>query len=426
MLNIGKIMRKIIITMLLFSVMSAAEPIRFETAVNIALENNLSIKMAENGLQMMANNVNPGVLLPTVSLNGSSNFTDTEKAAGMAVETHRNSASVSTSYTLFSGFYVLNSYKKLKLQYGQTELETRYQVESIITAMAQTFYGLANADEQLQLARENLNISGERLQRVKEREKLGRVNKVEMLAAEVDYNRDSIAVENAKLSVENSRRNLNAMLNREVNSEVSVAGDVNLLTLPVYEELFTSAMKKNADYRAVEMGIDLAEMDVKLAKSRYMPSLNVTGSYGHNQTNNEFDPSLGNPDKAWSVGLSLNFSLFDGFKRKIQTQNAKISMKNQQLQLEQARLNLEKELASQYTTYQNSKKTLAMERMNLAASQANFDRTRELFELGQVTSVQFREAQLNLMRAKSNIAAGEYNVKLNEIALLQLAGMLLD
>ena len=67
-----------------------------------------------------------------------------------------------------------------------------------------------------------------------------------------------------------------------------------------------------------------------------------------------------------------------------------------------------------------------MERMNLTASQANFERTRDLFELGQVTTVQFREAQLNLMRAKSNIAAGEYAVKLNEIILLQLAGMLLD
>jgi outer membrane protein TolC len=67
-----------------------------------------------------------------------------------------------------------------------------------------------------------------------------------------------------------------------------------------------------------------------------------------------------------------------------------------------------------------------MERLNLTATEASFDRTRELYELGQVTSVEFREAQLKLMQAKSNIAAGQYNVKLNEIALLQLSGMLLD
>ncbi len=426
MLNKGNIMKKLLTIIVAFSAILSADSLSFEKAVTIALENNLSIKMAENGLQMTANKVNPGVLLPTVSLNGSSNFTDTETAANRPLESHRNSASISTSYTLFSGFYVLNSYKKLKLQFGQSELETRYQVETIIMAMAQSYYGLANVAEQLDLARESLNISRERLNRTRERENFGRANKVEVLSAEVDYNRDSIAVEEAKLNFENSRRNLNVMLNREVNSNISVSGEVTLLTLPAYEDLFTNAMNKNADYRAMVMGIDLAEMDVKLAKSRYLPSLNVTGSYGHSQTNSEFDPSLNNPDKAWSVGLSLNFSLFDGFKRKIQTQNARIAMKNQQLQLEQARLTLEKEIASQYTTYTNSRKILAMERMNLTASQANFERTRDLFELGQVTTVQFREAQLNLMRAKSNIAAGEYAVKLNEIILLQLAGMLLD
>jgi outer membrane protein TolC len=135
------------------------ETLDFETAVNIALENNLSIKMSENGLQMTRNYVNPGVLMPTVSLNGNSNYTNTDVVSGPDTERHLNSASLSTSYTLFSGFYVLNSYKKFKLQYNQSELETRYTVESIISAMAQTYYSVANAEEQLELSLESLKIS---------------------------------------------------------------------------------------------------------------------------------------------------------------------------------------------------------------------------------------------------------------------------
>ncbi|MBN2279309.1 MAG: TolC family protein [Candidatus Marinimicrobia bacterium] len=419
-------MKKIIIFILIISGILAAETLDFETAVNIALENNLSIKMAENGLQMTRNLVNPGVLLPGLSLNGNSNYSNTDAFSQQDYERHVNSASLSTSYTLFSGFYVLNSYKKLKLQHSQSELETRYTIETIIAAMAQTYYSLANAQEQLQLARENLQLSGERLKRTQEQEKVGRINKVAMLAAEVDYIRDSISVETARLNYENSLRNLNVMLNRKVDAAYDIDKEVTLLTLPEYEELKSSAFEKNADYLAMQYGIDLARLDLKLAQSGYFPTLNLSGSYGLSQTNSEFDPGISDADKIWNVGLSLNFSLFNGFQRKVKQQNAKISLDNQRLALEQTKLNLDKQIASQYTTYVNSKKTLEMEKLSLSASEANFERSRELYELGQVTSTQFREAQLNLMRAKSNISAGKYNVKLNEIALLQSAGLLLD
>jgi outer membrane protein len=419
-------MKKIIITILLISSFLSAETLNFQEAVNLALKNNLAVQISENGLQMMKNNVNPGILLPSVSINGASNYTDTDPVSGANSKIHSNSAQLSTSYTLFSGFNVLNSYKKLKLQYQQTELETRYQVENIIQSLAKAYYSVANAGEQLQLSKENMNISRQRLQRAREKAELGQVNKVELLTAEVDFNRDSISVETVRLNFENSCRNLNVLLNRSPEEKIDVNRSVEMLQLPEYKEMQEKAMAENAEFLAAKYGIDLAQADIKIVKSGYMPTLNLSGSYGYEQRNNEFDPALSDPDKFWSVGLSLNFRLFDGFQRKIKRQNAQITLKNQKLALQQTKLNLEKELASQYTIYVNSKKTLEMERLNLTATEASFDRTRELYELGQVTSVEFREAQLKLMQAKSNIAAGQYNVKLNEIALLQLSGMLLD
>ncbi len=426
MLIKGITMRKIFIILLLFSTLIYSAPLTFESAVNIALENNLSVKMAENRLKMMENQVNPGVLLPTMSLTGNSQYTNTETAAGRETETHLNSGSISTSYTLFSGFYVLNSYKKLKMQYDQSELETRYQVESIIYGIAQAYYALANADEQYRLSKESLKISRSRLRRIEEKEKIGQASRVEFLSAKVDYNRDSVTVEETKLNYQNSRRALNKLLNRDIDYETEISKDIRLINLPIRNELEQLALKKNAEYRAAILGIDLSKMDIKLARSAYMPRLNISGSYGLSKTHSAFDPSLDDPDNSYSVGLSLNFSIFDGFKRSIQTQNAKIGLKNQQLAVEEAKLVLKENLANSYEAYNQSRIMLSIEKENLAAAKANFARTKQLFELGQVTSVQFREAQLNLMNARRNISAGQFTVKLRELKLLQLAGMLLD
>ena len=66
-----------------------------------------------------------------------------------------------------------------------------------------------------------------------------------------------------------------------------------------------------------------------------------------------------------------------------------------------------------------------LEKKYVEASELNFKRTRELYSLGQVTTTQFREAQLNLIRSRSNVATAKYEAKIKEIDLLRLTGQLI-
>lgn len=56
----------------------------------------------------------------------------------------------------------------------------------------------------------------------------------------------------------------------------------------------------------------------------------------------------------------------------------------------------------------------------------NFDRTQELFQLGQVTTTQFREAQLNWIRAELRLINEKYTAKFAEVELYRLSGTLPD
>ncbi|NQT96430.1 MAG: TolC family protein, partial [Candidatus Marinimicrobia bacterium] len=58
-------------------------------------------------------------------------------------------------------------------------------------------------------------------------------------------------------------------------------------------------------------------------------------------------------------------------------------------------------------------------------AQLNFERARELFRLGQITSLQYREAQLNLSRTQIGITQARYAAQAYELKLLQLTGQLL-
>ena len=54
----------------------------------------------------------------------------------------------------------------------------------------------------------------------------------------------------------------------------------------------------------------------------------------------------------------------------------------------------------------------------------NFEKTKELYLIGQLSSVDFRESQVNLMNFKLLYSANLYNTKIQEFILYQISGLL--
>jgi outer membrane protein TolC len=63
---------------------------------------------------------------------------------------------------------------------------------------------------------------------------------------------------------------------------------------------------------------------------------------------------------------------------------------------------------------------------NIITAQNNFDRTQEKFKIGQVNSIEFRQAQLNLLNTELSRNQAKYAAKLAELQLLQISGELLN
>ena len=158
--------------------------------------------------------------------------------------------------------------------------------------------------------------------------------------------------------------------------------------------------------------------DVKIATSTFAPTVSLQSGYGYSQTVADMEIALDDPQKSLTAGLSLNLNLFNGFQNSINRQNAKIRTKNEKLLLEKNKLELKTAVSNTYQAYKNSLYVLRVQQQNLEVAELNFQRTEELYRLGQATTTQFREAQLNLSRAKSNISTAKYDAKLNEVELI--------
>ncbi|MEP2026276.1 TolC family protein, partial [Reichenbachiella sp.] len=153
----------------------------------------------------------------------------------------------------------------------------------------------------------------------------------------------------------------------------------------------------------------------------------INSSYGWN--NNQFAPgnfSSQATSTSLNIGATLTWNIFDGGRSNVQRQNSKLAMENQQINLERTRLDLERQVQNAWTVYQTALFVMKAEEKNLQTNHRNFDRSKEQYGFGLITSIEFRQAQFNLLTANLNFNQAKYSAKIAELELLRLSGTILD
>jgi outer membrane protein len=408
----------------------AQEKLDIKNAINIALENNYGIKIANNQVKQAKNNAQAGNagLLPTLKASASSTYTDNEVNSQNGVVNQKNTnntAGLNLSYVLFNGFGRIYNFEKLKTQAEGSEYQARNIIESLLLQVINVYYNSAAAFENYKRAEEMLSISKERLQRAEAKTAVGAGSSLDVLNARVDFNKDSVNFINSQKKYNDFKRNLNALLGRDISTEFDVFPGIISFQQFDLKDLKVKLLENNADYLIETINLKKSKLDYKIVKSSVAPVISLNSSYGYKTMNEDLKVSMSDPNTSLSAGITLSFNIFDGKKQRIKKKNAKIALENSTLSLEEKKLNLCRDLENAWAAYENSLVVLKTEKSNLKSAEMNFLQSKEYFNLGQITSTRFREAQLNLLTAKNNITSAMYTAKLAEAELLRLSGMLL-
>ncbi len=92
----------------------------------------------------------------------------------------------------------------------------------------------------------------------------------------------------------------------------------------------------------------------------------------------------------------------------------------------QVQRNFERDFENSKQNYKTAIRIYDIQKQQVETSTYNFERTRSQFELGTITAIEFRQAQLNLRNAQNQWTVAKYEAKLAELQLLQLSGELLN
>jgi len=194
---------------------------------------------------------------------------------------------------------------------------------------------------------------------------------------------------------------LNLIMGLDINTSIQLTENLDDLTLKQIDlKLLDSpfSMENNVDYK---LAINLNEqraLELKLAKSRALPTLNAFVNYGSASFSDSFNFLSGTPDwyNSSIMGFDLNIPIFSSLKRSAGTQRAKIALEKAKTQLteseEQIRLQLERAKSDYLLAieqYETSKQNLGLAERIENKNQIKY------FE-GLASSFDLRQAQTQL------------------------------
>lgn len=430
-------MKNVIIILVFLSAFNsiAQEFLTKEQALQSLLENNYSVKLSNNAIAIAENNtsvLNSGYL-PRISTSAGASYSNTNQNLDFQngtsseiknAELDSYNASLNLNYTLFNGFNRKYLNKQLQEQLSISELEASATIDQAIFDVFSMYYQTAEIKENLNILKETLLISKKRLERTNYQYEYGQTNKLAILNAQVDINNDSINYINTKQMLENSKRNLLLLIGDKEVKDFNVDTSVEFKTIDNLENLLQK-LAKNTTMQQAEKSLVIASYNTTINKSGFLPSLGLNSAYSWNQFNNpetsEINKQINN---GFSAGLSLSWNIFDGGATKTRVQNALVNEDNQQLVKDQLEHQLRNAITNTYYDYQNKRYVLQTQEQNLLTAETNFSRTEEQYKLGRITSIEYRQAQLNLLNAQTAILSAKYDAKIVELSLLQLTGEL--
>ena len=418
------------------SAVFAQDVFTLEEALQQAEERNYDILIARNDVAIARADYSIGNagFLPTVNAtagyNGTLSNTEQSFLSGQTNEvdgalTTRTNAGVNLNWSLFEGLGRNATLDRLKQEFEQQEQTEQSTKEAVIADVILLYYDLVRQQEQEGVFEEAVTLSQERLRIAELRRDLGSASELEVRQAQLDLNTDRVNLLRQETTLSNAKASFNQLLVRPLNLEYAVEDTIPVGVIEDIDVLTSQALAQNSLLRISEKDRMIAGIQIREIRSEWFPSLSATTGYNYSDLSAESGFLLSNTSTDFTYGLSLNLGLFDGFNRRRRLSNAMIRQSNAELVIESIRIQIESNISRTYLNYLNSQQTVSIEQESVVLALQNVNTALERFELGDITSIELREVQEALTRARSLLLFAQYETKQAEVELHRLTGRLL-
>ena len=351
--------------------------------------------------------------MPSVSASASETLSNNDSGSSFS-----GNASIGASMSIYQGGSINKTIEQNRLNVERSEMQIKQYDEQLSVQILQTFLTILGNEDLLQYQEEVLKASREQMKQGKARYKAGSILESDMLLLEAQYISDSSNVIDTRISRDNSIMSLKVLLSMDPLDDLQIVQpstdnlDELAASLPTEEVAIETALAVYPSIRLSEYDILLAENNISLARSGFMPSINANASIGtghldFDNVGQQFGDRLNE-----SVGISISIPIYSRGQNKANVKRSKIALEQAQLDYEQTRLDVRQTVAIAYRNIVSAYNTYKASELKENAYSMTYKAYEVQFNYGKITTVELLQQQNNYLNVLNNYIQNKYSLVL--------------
>lgn len=351
--------------------------------------------------------------LPSVNASASETYSNNKNGSN-----YSGNVGVGASVVIYQGGNINKSIKQNRLNMERSEMQLQQYDNQLSVQILQAFLSALSNNELLDYQEVMLNSSRAQMKQGQERYKVGSILESDMLLLEAQYISDSTNAIETRISRDNSIMSLKVLLSMDPldNLQIIQPNTDNLddmtASLPSEEAAIDMALEAYPSLKLSQYDILLAENNISMAKTGYMPSLNANANVGTGHT--DFDNVGQQLDDRFnqSIGISLSIPIYSRGQNRANVKRSKIALEQAQLDYEQTQLDVRQTVSLAYRNVISSYNTFKASEMKENAYSKSYNAYEVQFNYGKITAVELLQQQNNYLNVLNTFIRNKYTLLL--------------
>jgi outer membrane protein len=330
------------------------------------------------------------------------------------------SARLNFSQPIYAGQRELKALRQARLAVTSNEAGLRSTEDLVLLSTASNYLGVVQGQALADVEQRNVELAVRRRKQAQAFFEAGEQTKVGVLRADTDTKAAERALAAALQSrdLAASRLRLDLALDQLSPAPFQVASpELKFPPLPPAEELVARAEANHASVQQADLALQIAQLEISKQRAAYLPTVRAEGNVIKQRTSFPADQTA-------ALSIKLTMPIFDSGEISSKVAVARERQRQAEIALGEAKRQVREDVLQALLDLKTSETDLALAREQLAAAEAEYSQSFELYRAQEATSLDLQTSEGSLASARRAVVNGTLNRDLAELNVWSAVGTL--
>jgi len=371
---------------------------------SLDFNNELKIKNNDHKISEELYNQTASTIFPEVSIIANTEENNINKYVGPGSTKDYTSETASLKITQpLLRLYFFDELNKANSKIDKSRINVNNFKKDLLIKSTDLYFTLINLKNNYRANFIKTEMMSKKLDNAKKLYQNGYITNIELNRYKNSFSLADVELEISRNQLELAKQDVYMFTGKDI---LEIHNLNHMIGIPIsnydVESLTSTAMVTFDNIKIAMLDVDISKKEIESNKSKHFPTIDLTATYDYSDVRGGARFGVTTRESN-TVGLTLNFPIYQGGYQNSKISEAKYKYQNAKLNLDQLRRSVRRDINDKINTHNLLKKVILVKRDKYNDSNENYKTMISGYKKGIYSDIDLKESEYNLIIAKNEL-----------------------